>query len=321
MKVVTHGRRPEGPFVVVPAPGGGLSGHRMTAHASLAAFLESGEGAPECEKDAITLDQADCLAPLPRTHTFLDGSAYVNHVALVRQARGAEMPARFWTDPLMYQGCADFCPGRSGYAADPEWGLDFEGEIAVITGDVPMGASADAAAASIRFVMVLNDWSLRNLIPDELSKGFGFVQSKPPSACSPIAVTPDALPGWDGRKLHGTLCVDLNGAPFGRVATGEDMTFDFGQLVAHAAKTRALPSGAVIGSGTVSNRDADGGPGKPIAQGGRGYACIAEQRMVETILHGAPATGFLQAGDTVRIWYEDERGDAPFGALDHVIQD
>ncbi|QIE48267.1 hypothetical protein G5B38_21895 (plasmid) [Pseudohalocynthiibacter aestuariivivens] len=302
-------------------PDGSLRGRRVIGHGSLAGLLESGAAVPECETEAIALDQADCLAPLPRTHTFLDGSAYVNHVALVRQARGAEMPERFWSDPLMYQGCADFRSGQSRYRANPDWGIDFEGEIAVITGDVPMGVSAEDAAAAIRFVMVLNDWSLRNLIPDELSKGFGFVQSKPPSACAPVAISPDALPQWDGRRLHGTLCVDLNGAPFGRVATGEDMTFDFGQLIAHAAKTRALPAGTVIGSGTVSNRDAGGGPGTPVAEGGRGYACIAEQRMVETILHGAPATGFLQAGDHVRIWYEDEQGDRPFGVLNHMIQE
>lgn len=274
---------------------------------------------PGIETDSLW-DEAGCLAPLPRAHTFLDGSAYVNHVALVRKARGAEMPERFWTDPLMYQGCATFERGWSPYRGDPAWGIDFEGEVAVITGDVAMGASPEDASRAIRFLMLINDWSLRNLIPDELAKGFGFIQSKPPSACSPVAVTPDELPGWDGRKLRGTLCLDLNDAPFGRVATGEDMIFDFGELIAHAAKTRPLPSGAVIGSGTVSNRDPDGGPGRPVADGGRGYACIAEQRTVETIRNGAPTTPFLARGDSVRIWFEDEDGNRPFGHLVHGIE-
>jgi fumarylacetoacetate (FAA) hydrolase len=304
--------------VAVEEDAGGYLARRATSHPSLMALLEDGGAAPEFGEGA-TVRLSDLLAPLPVSHSFLDGSAYVNHVALVRQARGAEMPERFWTDPLMYQGCATFLPGISAYAADPAWGIDFEGEVGVITGPVPQGASPEQAAAAIRLIVLINDWSLRALIPDELAKGFGFVQSKPPSCLSPLAVTPDDLPGWDGRRLHGTLCVDLNGRPFGRVATGEDMTFDFGQLVAHAAKTRHLPAGAVIGSGTVSNRDPDGGPGKPVAEGGRGYACIAEQRMVETIRHGAPRTPFLAPGDRVRLWYEGPDGALPFATLDHEI--
>jgi fumarylacetoacetate (FAA) hydrolase len=312
--------------LATPAGGGlavvgddGLTARPVTSHATLTDWLARG-GAIEAG-DPEPLDPATLGAVLPLTHTFLDGSAYVNHVELVRRARGAEMPASFWTDPLMYQGCAAFDGPRAPYAGDPAWGMDFEGEVAVICGPVPRGASPDEAAAAIRLVTILNDWSLRGLIPGELAKGFGFVQSKPPSAMAPFAVAPDALPGWDGGRLQGTLRVELNDAPFGRVATDEGMTFDFARLVAHAARTRDLPAGAVIGSGTVSNRDADGGPGRPAAQGGRGYACIAEQRMVETILGGAPATPFLAGGDRVRIWYENDAGHAPFGVMDHEIRE
>ena len=261
----------------------------------------------------------DVLAPLPRAYQFLDGSAYVNHVDLVRRARGAEMPERFWTDPLMYQGCSTFLSPRDPIVGDEAWGIDFEAEVAVITGHVPLGADVDTAAAAVRFVMLLNDISLRNLIPDELSKGFGFVQSKPPCACSPVAVTPEDLPGWDGRKLHGRLNVDLNGQPFGRADAGVDMTFDFGQLIAHAAKTRPLPAGTVIGSGTISNRDASGGPGRPVADGGAGYSCIAEQRMVEVLQSGNAETPFLQDGDRVRIWMEDDAGQSIFGDIDQIV--
>jgi len=265
-------------------------------------------------------DASSALAPLPRAYQFLDASAYVNHVALVRQARGAELPDRFWTDPLMYQGASDgFLAASDPVTGDPAWGIDFEAEVAVITGAVPMGVSVEQARETIRLVMLMNDISLRNLIPDELAKGFGFLQSKPRNACSPVAVTPDSLPGWDGGKLHGILNVDLNGRPFGRADAGIDMTFDFGTLIAHAAKTRPLAAGTIIGSGTVSNRDEDGGPGKPVAQGGRGYSCIAEQRMVETIQTGAPQTPFLQPGDTVKIWIEDDTGQSIFGAIDQEV--
>lgn len=265
--------------------------------------------------EEMPFDPAACTAPMPFSHTFLDGSAYVNHVDLVRRARGAEMPERFWTDPLMYQGCAVFDAPTASIRADPEWGADFEAEVAVITGDVRRGADADAGAAAIRAVMLLNDISLRALIPEELAKGFGFVQSKPASSCAPVAVAPEVLPGWDGRKLHGTLRVDLDGAPFGRADAGVDMTFDFGQLIAHAARTRPLPAGSVIGSGTISNRDADGGPGRPVTEGGRGYSCIAEQRMVEVLRQGAARTQFLHPGNVVEIWMEDASGARIFGTI------
>jgi len=269
---------------------------------------------------AEPFDPGQALAPLPRAPGFLDGSAYVNHVDLVRRARGAEMPARFWTDPLMYQGSACFEPPLAPITGDPAWGIDFEAEIAVVTRDVPRGADAEAAAGRIAYVTLINDISLRALIPDELSKGFGFVHGKPPCAMAPLLVAVDALPGWDGRKLHGILHVDLNGAPFGRAAAGEDMTFDFGQLVAHAARTRALHAGTVIGSGTVSNRDMGGGPGRPVAEGGRGYSCIAEQRMVETLRDGQPSTPFLQPGDRVEIWMQDPQGHDIFGRISQRVE-
>lgn len=261
-----------------------------------------------------------CVSPLPRAYQFLDGSAYVNHVELVRKARGAVMPESFWTDPLMYQGGSDgFLAPTDPIIGDPAWGIDFEGEIAVITGPVRKGADREEALAAIRFVMLCNDVSLRNLIPDELAKGFGFVQSKPACAFSPVAVTPDALPGWQDGKLQGVLNIDLNGAPFGRVDAGLDMTFDFGQLIAHAAKTRDLAAGTIVGSGTVSNK-LDGGPGKTVAEGGAGYACIAEQRMIETILDGAPKTPFLRPGDHVQIWMDDDAGNSIFGTINQTVE-
>ncbi|WP_298837197.1 fumarylacetoacetate hydrolase family protein [uncultured Roseobacter sp.] len=260
-----------------------------------------------------------CTSPLPRAYQFLDGSAYVNHVELVRQARGAEMPASFWSDPLMYQGGSDsFLGPREDIVGHADWGVDFEGEIAVITDVVPMGASRETALAAIRYVMLCNDVSLRGLIPGELGKGFGFVQSKPACAFSPLAVTPDALPGWRDGRLHGVLHVDLNGEPFGRADAGVDMTFDFGTLISHAAKTRRLAAGTIVGSGTVSNKQ-DGGPGKPVSQGGAGYSCIAEQRMIETIQTGAPVTPFLQDGDHVRMWMEDDQGRSLFGSIDQNV--
>ena len=267
--------------------------------------------------------ERDAAAPLPRAYQWADGSAYVNHVALVRQARGAEMPASFWHDPLMYQGGSDaFLGPRDPIPlGDAAWGCDMEAEVVVVTGDVPMGVSAEEARGFIRLVGLTNDVSLRGLIPDELAKGFGFFQSKPSSAFSPVFVTPDALGArWDGGKLHGALCVDLNGAPLGRADAGVDMTFDFGQLIAHAAKTRRLGAGTIIGSGTVSNRGADGGPGQPISAGGLGYSCLAEVRTVETILTGAAKTPFLRAGDTVRIWMDDDRHHSIFGAIEQLVQ-
>ncbi len=266
--------------------------------------------------------ERDAAAPLPRAYQWADGSAYVNHVELVRRARGAELPASFWTDPLMYQGGSDnFLPPRSPIAChDASWGLDLEAEIVVVTGDVAQGATREAALAAIRLVGIVNDVSLRGLIPDELAKGFGFVQSKPASALGPVFVTPDALgERWRDGKLHGVLQVDLNGQPFGRADAGVDMTFDFGTLIAHLAKTRSLVAGSIIGSGTVSNRGSDGGPGQPVAAGGRGYSCIAEVRMVETIEHGTPATPFLVAGDSVRIEMLDARNHSIFGAIEQTV--
>jgi fumarylacetoacetate (FAA) hydrolase len=266
--------------------------------------------------------ERDAAAPLPRAYQWADGSAYVNHVALVRQARGAEMPDSFWHDPLVYQGGSDgFLGPRDPIPlADEAWGADLEAEVVVVTGDVPQGATRDQALAAIRLVGLTNDVSLRNLIPGELAKGFGFYQSKPASAFSPVFVTPDALgDSWRDGKLHGVLNVDLNGQPFGRADAGVDMTFDFGTLIAHLAKTRALGAGTIVGSGTVSNRDADGGPGKPISEGGLGYSCIAEVRTVETILRGQPETPFLKAGDTVRIWMDDSRHHPVFGVIEQSV--
>ena len=282
--------------------------------------------ATDVRNQAIPLErfhEHDAAAPLPRAYQWADGSAYVNHVALVRQARGAEMPDSFWHDPLMYQGGSDgFLGPRDPIPlADESWGCDLEGEVVVVTGDVPLGASREQALEAILLVGLTNDVSLRNLIPGELGKGFGFFQSKPASAFSPVFVTPDALGDWwrEG-KLHRKLMVDLNGQAFGRAEAGEDMTFDFGTLVAHAAKTRALGAGTIIGSGTVSNRDADGGPGKPIGAGGVGYSCIAELRTIETIQRGQPATPFLKAGDAVRIWAEDDHHHPIFGVIEQTVE-
>ena len=264
----------------------------------------------------------DAASPLPRAYQWADGSAYVNHVALVRRARAAEMPDSFWHDPLMYQGGSDgfLAPRDAIPLADEGWGGDFEAEVVVVTGDVAQGVSRDEARAAVRLVGLTNDVSLRNLIPGELGKGFGFFQSKPASAFSPVFATPESLGEWwrDG-KLHRRLMVDLNGRPFGRAEAGEDMTFDFGTLIAHAAKTRALGAGTIVGSGTVSNRDADGGPGKPVADGGVGYSCLAELRTVETIAAGKATTPFLRAGDTVRIWAEDDRHHPIFGVIEQRV--
>ena len=268
--------------------------------------------------------EREAAAPLPRAYQWADGSAYVNHVALVRQARSATMPDSFWHDPLMYQGGSDgFLGPRDAIPlADPAWGCDMEAEVVVVTSDVPQGTSAAAARGCIRLVGLTNDVSLRGLIPDELAKGFGFFQSKPASAFSPVFVTPDALGArWDGGRLHGALNVDYNDQPLGRADAGVDMTFDFGQLIAHAARTRRLGAGTIIGSGTVSNRDADGGPGRPVADGGLGYRCLAEVRTVETIRYGAPATPFMRVGDRVRIWMDDDRHHPIFGTIDQTVVD
>jgi fumarylacetoacetate (FAA) hydrolase len=263
-------------------------------------------------RHAEPFDPRRARSPLPRAYQWADGSAYVNHVELVRRARGATMPAEFWTDPLMYQGGSDSFVGPCDdiVAADEAWGIDFEGEVAVITGDVSMGVDPAAAAASIRLLMLVNDVSLRNLIPAELSKGFGFFQSKPASAFSPVAVTPDELgAAWDGARLHLPLTVHLNGRRFGEPNAGVDMTFDFPRLIAHAARTRELEAGTIIGSGTISNSDRS-----------VGSACIAERRMLETIADGQPATPYLRFGDRVRIEMFDLEGHSVFGAIDQVVR-
>ena len=283
---------------------------------ALALRLEDGgEGKP--------FDPAACASPLPRAYQWADGSAYVNHVELVRKARGAQMPDSFWTDPLMYQGGSDafIGPREAILAGSEDWGIDFEAEVAIITDDVPMGIDARDALTHIRLIMLVNDVSLRNLIPAELAKGFGFFQSKPSSAFSPAAVTTDELGNaWRDGKLHLPLLSFLNGEPFGTPNAGVDMTFDFGQLIAHAAKTRPLAAGCIIGSGTVSNK-LDGGPGKPIAEGGVGYSCIAEIRTIETINHGEARTSFLSFGDRVRIEMNDDNGRSIFGAIEQVVEE
>jgi fumarylacetoacetate (FAA) hydrolase len=280
------------------------------------ATLNSGDAV-----DAKPFDQQYCHSPLPRAYQWADGSAYINHVELVRKARNADVPASFYTDPLMYQGGSDsfIGPRDAIYAMSEDWGIDLEAEVAVITGDVRMGVSADDAAKAIRLVMLVNDVSLRNLIPNELAKGFGFFQSKAASAFSPVAVTPDELGAhWADTKLHLPLLVDLNRQPFGKPNAGEDMTFNFAQLVAHAAATRELAAGTIIGSGTVSNKQGSL-HGSSIANGGVGYCCLAEVRMYETIEGGKPHTGFLKFGDSVRIEMKDEQGASIFGAIEQTV--
>jgi len=265
----------------------------------------------------------DCESPLPRAYQWADGSAYINHVELVRKARGAEVPASFYDDPLMYQGGSDafLGPRDTIPLKDTAWGCDMEGEVAVITDDVPMGVTEADAAGHIKLVMLCNDVSLRGLIPAELAKGFGFFQSKPPSAFTPVAVTPDELgDAWKNSLVHLPLHVDYNGQPFGRAEAGVDATFSLARLVAHAAKTRPLSAGTIIGSGTVSNKGSDGGPGKPVSEGGLGYSCIAEIRMIETIASGAAKTPFMKPGDTVRIEMLDAHGHSIFGAIEQTVE-
>lgn len=303
---------------IVPTLQGALDA--WDRHAPLLAAL-----AIELEHGAIPskrFHEREAAAPLPRAFQWADGSAYVNHVELVRKARGAELPASFWTDPLMYQGGSDDLRAAREpiRLADEAWGCDMEAEICVVTGDVPQGATREDALKHIRLVGLVNDISLRSLIPDELAKGFGFVQSKPASHFSPVFVTPDTLgDAWAEGKLSLPLAVDLNGEAFGRTEAGEEMTFDFGTLIAHLAKTRSLGAGSIVGSGTVSNRDPDGSPGRPVSDGGRGYSCIAEQRMVETIATGAPKTPFLRWGDAVRIEMRDRVGHSVFGAIEQKV--
>ncbi|MFI8382647.1 fumarylacetoacetate hydrolase family protein [Pseudomonas sp. NPDC079086] len=264
------------------------------------------------EQGAFAFDQAACHSPLPRAYHWADGSAYVNHVELVRKARGAEIPESFWHDPLMYQGGSDcFIPPHSPIQmVDETWGIDLEAEIAVITDDVPMGASAAEAAGHIQLLMLVNDVSLRNLIPGELAKGFGFYQSKPSSSFSPVAITPDELGDtWRDGKVHRPLVSHINGALFGQPDAGVDMTFNFPTLVAHAAKSRPLGCGTIIGSGTVSNYDRSAGS-----------SCLAEKRMLEIIESGEAKTPFLKFGDRVRIEMFDAAGHSLFGAIDQAVE-
>ncbi len=271
--------------------------------------------------DVEAFDPAACASPLPRAYQWADGSAYVNHVELVRKARGAELPDSFWADPLMYQGGSDsfIGPREDIPVGDEAWGIDFEAEVAVITDDVPMGTSPEGAEGHIKLLMLVNDVSLRNLIPGELAKGFGFFQAKPSSAFSPVAVTPDELgSAWVGGRVKLPLMSTLNGSPFGKPEAGVDMTFNFPTIVAHAAKTRPLVAGSIIGSGTVSNKEGDQ-PGRPIVDGGLGYSCIAEIRMIETISEGLPKTEFMRFGDTIRIEMLHGNGDTIFGAIDQKV--
>ncbi len=264
----------------------------------------------------------DAHSPLPRAYQWADGSAYINHVELVRKARGAEVPDSFYTDPLMYQGGSDdFLPPRDPIPlADVAWGCDMEGEVAAITDDVPLGTKPEKAADHIKLLMLVNDVSLRALIPGELAKGFGFFQSKPATAFSPVAITPDELgEAWQGNLIRLPLMVDYNGQPFGRAQVGEDATFSLADLVAHAAMTRNLGAGTIIGSGTISNKGEGGDPGKPVAKGGRGYSCIAEVRMIETIASGEASTRFMRPGDTVRIEMKDHAGKSIFGAIEQEV--
>ena len=272
--------------------------------------------------DPEPFDPATCHSPLPRAYQWADGSAYVNHVELVRRARGAELPPEFWTDPLMYQGGSDSFVGPRDpvWALDEAWGIDLEAEVAVITGDVMMGATPAEAGKAIRLLMLVNDVSLRNLIPGELAKGFGFFQSKPASAFSPVAVTPDELgDDWRDGRVHRPLTVHLNGQLFGQPDAGTDMVFNFPQLVAHVTKTREMEAGSIIGSGTVSNKQGSL-HGSSIANGGVGYCCLAEVRMYETIESGKPQTSFLKFGDTVRIEMFDRAGASIFGAIDQRVE-
>lgn len=272
--------------------------------------------------DSFDFDQTACHSPLPRAYTWMDGSAYLNHVELVRKARDAEVPESFYSDPLMYQGGSDSFIGPRDpiVAADEAYGIDMEAEITVVTDDVPMGVSVKDAEKHIKLVMLVNDVSLRGLIPNELRKGFGFVQGKASSAFSPVAVTPDELGGaWGEGTIDLPLLVDYNGKPFGKANVKQDMTFNMSELVAHAAKTRDLSAGAIIGSGTVSNKF-EGGEGKKIEEGGVGYSCIAEIRMIEKIQTGEFITPFMRFGDTVGIEMNDAEGKSIFGRIENVVE-
>jgi len=262
-------------------------------------------------RHAFPFEPRQCMAPLPRAYQWADASAYLQHVALVRRARGAELPEHLKSDPLMYQGGSDdfLGPCDDAYFGAEAWGIDFEAELAVITGDVAMGASPAQALEGVRLLMLVNDWSLRNLIPAELAKGFGFVHGKPATAFSPVAVTPDELgEAWSRGRVHLTLQSTWNERRVGLTEAGPEMHFHFGQLIAHLAKTRQVRAGSIVGSGTVSNQDA-----------AKGYSCIAEQRAIETIEHGAPKTEYMRFGDTIRIEMKGRDGLSLFGAIEQQV--
>jgi fumarylacetoacetate (FAA) hydrolase len=270
-------------------------------------------------RHAFPFDPAMCMAPLPRAYQWADGSAYINHVELVRAARDAVVPESFYKDPLMYQGGSDDFIGAQEdvVCASEDFGIDFEAEIAVITADVPMQSTPDQALEGIRLVMLANDVSLRNLIANELAKGFGFVQSKPATAFSPVAVTLDELgDAWDNGRLNLTVQSTWNGRKVGMCEAGPEMTFHFGQLIAHICKTRNVRAGSVVGSGTVSNQGIDVNGKK---EWPKGYSCIAEKRAIETILDGKPSTEFMKYGDTIRIEAKGADGQSVFGAIDQKI--
>lgn len=283
----------------------------------LASKLEAGS------ISAQPFEETQCASPLPRPLQWADGSAYINHVELVRRARNAEVPTSFYEDPLMYQGVSgtSLAPRDPIPLGDPSWGCDMEAEVCVITDDVPMGVNEIEAANHIKLIVLCNDVSLRDLIPAELAKGFGFFQSKPPTAFSPVAVTPDELgDAWRNTLIHLPLRVDYNSEPFGRANAGVDATFNLAKLVSHAARTRPLVAGSIVGSGTISNKGVDGGPGEPVREGGLGYSCIAEIRMIETISDGSPSTPFMSDGDTVRIEMLNASGQSIFGAIEQKVQ-
>lgn len=271
-------------------------------------------------RHAFPFDPARCMAPLPRAYQWADGSAYINHVELVRAARKSEVPKTFYTDPLMYQGGSDDFIGPCDDVVVPseDFGIDFEAEITVVTGDVPMGATPEEALEGVRLLMLANDVSLRHLIPDELAKGFGFFQSKPATAFSPVAITPDELgDAWQGGRVHLTLQSTWNGRRVGLCDAGPEMTFHFGQLIAHICKTRNVRAGSIVGSGTVSNKGVEGKGGR--MEWPKGYSCIAEKRAIETIQDGQPSTEFMKFGDTIRIEMKGKDGQSLFGAIDQKI--
>ena len=281
--------------------------------------VADGRRAPRFESGDFQASR--CMAPLPRAYQWADGSAYVSHIELVRRARGAEMPASFWTEPLMYQGGSDTLLAAQDRieVAEEAWGVDLEGELAVVTGDVPMAVTPQEAAERIRLFMLVNDVSLRNLIPTELAKGFGFFHGKPSTAFAPVAVTADELgDAWRDGKVHLPLLATVNGKLLGKPNAGVDMTFSFPQLVAHAARTRCLGAGSIVGSGTISNRGT-AGPAEPVERGGVGYTCLAEARTAETIATGQPKSPYLRFGDRVRLEMLDAAGHSIFGAIEQEV--